>query len=130
MRLQTNHPTKLMLSSVSVTYCTITCEIGTVDSYKLRINLYWRMISSKITRRSDYPILEVSFAVKWRCGVSNPGPLACKASALPLSYTPSIRVCWYCREISESTRSLLACTQLPLAYSHYLNNNGIVLNRS
>ena len=26
---------------------------------------------------------------KWRCGVSNPGPLACKASALPLSYTPA-----------------------------------------
>ena len=25
---------------------------------------------------------------KWRCGVSNPGPSACKADALPLSYTP------------------------------------------
>ena len=37
----------------------------------------------------NYQILEVSFAVKWRCGVSNPGPLACKASALPLSYTPN-----------------------------------------
>ena len=29
------------------------------------------------------------FKRKWRCGGSNPGPLACKASALPLSYIPS-----------------------------------------
>ena len=26
----------------------------------------------------------------WRCGVSNPGPSACKADALPLSYTPRL----------------------------------------
>lgn len=26
---------------------------------------------------------------KWRCRGSNPGPLACEASALPLSYIPN-----------------------------------------
>ena len=26
--------------------------------------------------------------IKWRYGESNPGPLACEASALPLSYIP------------------------------------------
>ena len=25
---------------------------------------------------------------RWRCGESNPGPLTCEASALPLSYIP------------------------------------------
>ena len=31
----------------------------------------------------------------WRCGVSNPGPSACKADAPPLSYTPRLASkCW------------------------------------
>jgi|TARA_B110001454_G_scaffold79971_1_gene77248 hypothetical protein len=27
---------------------------------------------------------------EWRCGESNPGPLTCEASALPLSYIPKL----------------------------------------
>lgn len=33
--------------------------------------------------------MEIKKNEKWRCGVSNPGPRACKARALPLSYIPS-----------------------------------------
>ena len=34
----------------------------------------------------------------WRCRVSNPGPFACKANALPLSYIPNIYMffCYFC----------------------------------
>ena len=39
--LKENH-----ILNINVAESTITCEIGTVDQYKLRINLYWWMISS------------------------------------------------------------------------------------
>ena len=48
-------------------------------------NVEVKQFSNHYLSKSKILILRKTF---WRCGGSNPGPLACKASALPLSYTP------------------------------------------
>ena len=47
---------------------------------------------------------------KWRCRGLNPGPLACEASALPLSYIPNMdEECQMCIFEGELTYSGVSC---------------------
>ena len=62
-----------------------------------------RILQAKQMKKSElsvprHPTIEQKKLKLWRCGGLNPGPLTCKASALPLSYTPvkvTKRSAWY-----------------------------------
>ena len=42
--------------------------------------------------QNSVKILKKKWKKSWRCGESNPGPIACEAIALPLSYIPFMKL--------------------------------------